>query len=117
MNGKLLSLTQQQVGEKEWAKVVGGKCRIQPVFGYLLGKTWARRGNTFEFFFFYSALALITPTGINNVFNEVLQVYEYDLANSSNGGLILGGIVRNLLAQGVNCLIKSNILFGSYITD
>lgn len=56
MNGKLLGLTQQQVGEKEWAKVVGGKCRIQPIFGYQLGKTWARRGNTFEFSF-YSALA------------------------------------------------------------
>lgn len=88
MNGKLWSLTQQQVGEKEWAKVVGGKCCIQPIFGYLPGKTWRSKGNT------------------------LCLHFEF--------GLILGGIVRNLLADGVTAFgvlahKESQILYLGYI--
>lgn len=42
-NGKVSGLTQQQVGEEKWAKVVGGKCHIQPIFGYLPGKPYRRK--------------------------------------------------------------------------
>lgn len=59
IHGKLRGLTQQQVGEEKWAKVVGSKCHIQPIFGYLLGKTYKSKGKILPFYWFiYSLLYL-----------------------------------------------------------
>lgn len=37
LNKLPLGLTQQQVGEKEWPQMVGGKTSVKSVFGYVSG--------------------------------------------------------------------------------